>query len=98
MCVCGAWPSNPRSGSLGTSASFALPGCGLKPGPAKLLTRPFSRMMRVILRLEATMPLFASSLFSRGAPYSRLPASKASITSPAMGSGSGSRSGWDSIQ
>ena len=66
--------------------------------PEYALARPFSLMIRHILRLDAVMPALSRATFSRLAPHPPRDASNAPSTSGSIGSGAFGRGGCASIR
>ena len=93
--VRGACPSKDRSSTLGSSASFGLPGCALKRLLPYALERPFPLMIRAIRLRLADMPRRSSDALTFLDPYLPLLSAWAASTSGSMGSGAGGVSGWE---
>ena len=95
--VRGGWPSNLLASTFPAEGGCAGPRPPRGARPEYALARPFSLMMRHILRLEATTPDLARTIFSLLAPYPPRDASKAPTTSGSIGSGAFGRGGCASM-
>lgn len=94
----GAWPSKDLARTFSAEGGRAGRSPPFGARPEQELERPFSLMIRHILRLDATMPDLSRATFSLRAPYPPRDPSKAPSTSGSIGSGAFGRGGCASMR